>query len=256
MSDSDSNKVALITGASAGIGRSTAIALANAGYDLILLARRVSKLRVLAAELSDTPTHLIACDINDRESLQVELDSLPKDFSEIDVLVNNAGLALGLATADKTKWSDWQTMIETNCMSLAFMTRQILPKMVERNSGYIINLGSAAGSYAYKGGNVYGASKAFVEHFSISLRSDLLGTKVRVCNLVPGLVGGTEFSNIRFHGDDDTAAAVYQGCEPLTPEDIAECVRWVLAQPEHININSMEIMPVCQAPAGLAVDKI
>ncbi len=252
---SSPNKTALITGASVGLGRAIALELANNGYQLILLARRTEKLQALAAELVDTPTHLIACDINDRESLLVELAKLPADFADIDVLVNNAGLALGLVSADKAQWSDWQTMIETNCMSLAFMTRQILPRMVERNSGYIINLGSSAGSYAYKGGNVYGASKAFVEHFSISLRSDLLGTKVRVCNLVPGLIGGTEFSNIRFHGDDDFAAAVYQGCEALTPEDIAESVRWVLAQPAHVNINSMEIMPVCQAPAGLAVDK-
>lgn len=250
-----SNKTALITGASAGLGRAIAIALASNGYQLILLARRSEKLQELAATLENTQTHLIACDINDREVVKAQLDSLPSEFAKIDVLINNAGLALGLQTADQTQWSDWQTMIETNCMSLAFITRQVLPKMVDRNSGYIINLGSSAGSYAYKGGNVYGASKAFVEHFSISLRSDLLGTKVRVCNLVPGLVGGTEFSNIRFHGDDSTAAAVYQDCEPLTPEDIAESVRWVLAQPEHVNINSMEIMPVCQAPAGLAVDK-
>jgi NADP-dependent 3-hydroxy acid dehydrogenase YdfG len=127
--------------------------------------------------------------------------------------------------------------------------------MVNRNSGYIINLGSTAGNYAYKGGNVYGASKAFVDHFSISLRSDLLGTQVRVCNLVPGLIGGTEFSNIRFHGDLDTAASVYENCQPLKPQDIAESVRWVLSQPDHVNINSLEIMPVCQAPAGLSVYK-
>ena len=211
------NKTALITGASAGLGRSIALELANNGYQLILLARRAEQLQILAKELDDTATHIIACDVNDHAKIKDELANLPHDFDKIDVLINYAGLALGLSTADKTKWSDWQTMIETNCMSLAFMTRQILPKMVERNSGYIINLGSAAGSYAYKGGNVYGASKAFVEHFSISLRSDLLGTKVRVCNLIPGLIGGTEFSNIRFHGDDDSAAALYQGCEPLTP---------------------------------------
>lgn len=252
---SNYTKTALITGASAGIGRATARSLAASGYQLILLARRQQALDDLQIELGEVNTHLIACDVNDKDALCSALDKLPDDFQKIDVLVNNAGLALGLDTADKTNWQDWQTMIETNCVSLAFLTRQILPAMVKRNSGYVINLGSAAGTYAYKGGNVYGASKAFVEHFSMGLRSDLLGTNVRVCCLIPGLIGGTEFSNVRFHGDQNTANAVYQNCEPLIPEDIAETVVWVLSQPERVNINRMEIMPVCQAPGGPVVHK-
>lgn len=249
------NKTALITGASMGIGKATAQTLASQGYRLILLARRENKLLELKAELNDTDIHLISCDINNHEELTSELLRLPEEFKDIEVLVNNAGLALGLKSADQTEWSDWQTMIETNCVSLAFLTRQILPQMVQRNTGHIINIGSIAGSYAYKGGNVYGATKAFVEQFSINLRADLLGTKVRVCNLAPGMLGESEFSLVRFNGDEKAAKAVYEGVQPLRPEDVAESIRWILEQPEHVNINSMEIMPTCQAPAGLAIAK-
>lgn len=247
-------KTALITGASVGLGRATAVALSSQGYQLILVARREEKLKQLADSLS-TQSHLIVCDVTDYARLQAMLDAMPESFSKIDVLVNNAGLALGLKTADKTDWRDWQTMVETNCMALAFLTRQILPKMVERNHGLIVNLGSIAGSYAYKGGNVYGASKAFVDQFSRNLRADLLGTKVRVTNLAPGLIGETEFSKVRFHGDIDAVEAVYADCEALTPEDIANTIQWLVSLPEHVNINHLELMPTCQAPAGLAVHK-
>jgi len=248
------NGTAFVTGASVGIGHATARVLAESGYSLILLARRKDKLDALVTSL-DVPVHTIACDINDRQQLDHELCKIPDEFTNIDVLVNNAGLALGLNTADKTDWNDWETMIQTNCVSLVYLTRQLLPAMVKRNSGYVINIGSIAGSYAYKGGNVYGASKAFVEQFSINLRTDLLGTKVRVTNLEPGMLGNTEFSNVRFHGDDTAADAVYEGCEPLLPEDVAETIRWVVSLPEHVNINKLEIMPTCQAPGGLAVFK-
>ncbi len=250
-----SSPTAFITGASSGIGRACAAKLAENRYQLVLLARREEKLAELAAELSKTPVHIIAQDINDRPALDSAIAALPAQFSNIDVLLNNAGLALGLEPADQTDWDDWQTMIETNCTSLAFLTRKLLPAMRARNSGHIINMGSTAGTYAYPGVNVYGASKAFVEHFSLALRSDLLGTNIHVCNLEPGLIAGTEFSNTRFHGDDEKAALVYQNCEPLLPEDIAEAVHWVVSQPARMNINRMEIMPVCQAPAGLAVHK-
>ena len=249
------NKTALVTGASAGIGRAISVMLAEEGYDLVLLARREDKLAGLQKELGDIQSHVIACDINDHVSIARQLSDLPPAFNRLDVLINNAGLALGLDTADKADWSDWQTMIETNCMSLAYLTRQLLPDMVARNSGHIINIGSSAGAYAYRGGNVYGASKAFVAHFSAGLRSDLLGTKIRVCNLEPGLLGETEFSRVRFHGDDAAAEAFYKGCQPLVPQDLAETVRWILSQPAHVNINRLEIMPICQASAGLAVDK-
>ncbi len=247
-------RTALITGASAGLGRAAAVALSSLGYRLILVARREEKLRELEQAL-DTPCHLLACDVTDYENLARKLSTRPEDFYDIDVLINNAGLALGLATADKVEWQDWQTMIETNCLALAFLTRQVLPAMVERNHGLIINLGSTAGNYAYKGGNVYGASKAFVDHFSMNLRADLIGTKVRVTNLVPGLIGETEFSKVRFQGDMDAVDAVYANCEALTPQDIANTIEWVVSQPQHVNINRLEIMPTCQAPAGLAVHK-
>lgn len=247
-------KTALITGASVGIGRAIAHALAADNYQLILLARRIHKLTELANELT-VPCHQVACDITDQTAVDEALDSLPGEFQKIDVLVNNAGLALGLAPADQSDWNDWQTMIETNCLALAYMTRKILPTMRAANAGYVVNVGSTAGSYAYQGGNVYGASKAFVEHFTMGLRSDLLGSNVRVCHISPGLVKGTEFSNVRFHGDTQAVNRLYEGCEPLVPTDVAESVRWVLAQPEHVNINHLEIMPTCQAPAGLAVAK-
>ena len=247
------NKVALITGASVGIGRATAFALSEAGYDLILLARREEKLLELASTLSTINSHVIACDINDHHRIKENLDKLPEEFQKIDVLVNNAGLALGLEPANQSDWSDWQTMIETNCLSLAFITRQILPGMVERNSGHVINIGSTAGSYQYRGGNVYGATKAFVDQFSMNLLTDLLGTKVRATLLAPGMLAETEFSLVRFHGDEKQAENVYAGHQALKPEDVANSVRWVVSQPEHVNINRLEIMPTCQAPAGLAV---
>ena len=250
-----SKPTALITGASAGIGRAIATTLAAEGYRLILMARREEKLLALQEQLKDTPCHLIAADVRDQAAVSTALSELPTDFAEIDVLINNAGLALGLAPADQTDWQDWQTMIDTNCTALAYLTRQVLPGMRQRNRGIIINMGSTAGTYAYPGVNMYGASKAFVEHFSLALRADLLGTNVRVCNLEPGLVSGTEFSNIRFDGDDQRAAEMYTNCEPLLPEDVAEAVRWVVSQPQRVNINRMEMMPVCQAPAGLSVAK-
>ena len=248
-------KTALITGASVGIGRATAHALAEDGYQLILLARRGQKLAELASELPNTPCHLIACDINDKPAIDAALKALPKQFQVIDVLVNNAGLALGVEPTEDTLWEDWLTMIETNCIALAYLSRKILPQMKQRNSGYIVNMGSTAGSYHYRGGNVYGATKAFVDHFSMNLRTDLFGTQVRVCNLQPGLISDTEFSLVRFHGDEKAAKDFYAGSEPLSPQDVAEAVRWVVAQPPHVNINRLEMMPTCQAPAGLAVSR-
>ncbi|MBL4672610.1 MAG: SDR family NAD(P)-dependent oxidoreductase [Arenicella sp.] len=247
-------KTALITGASAGLGLATATRLSKAGYQLILVARRESKLIELANSL-ETDCHVIACDVNNFEQLTAMLDARPDQFKNIDLLLNNAGLALGLSTADKSDWNDWHTMIQTNCMALAFLTRQILPAMVERNKGHIINLGSIAANYAYKGGNVYGASKAFVEQFSINLRADLLGTQIRVTNIAPGLIGETEFSQVRFHGDSEAAGAVYANCDALRPDDIAASIEWIAGLPKHVNINQLEMMPTCQAPAGLVIDK-
>ncbi len=244
----------MVTGASVGFGAAIARQLSSLGYRLILFARRKEKLNDLNAELCGNH-HVIACDLSDLDNVKRSIDELPSEFSDIDVLTNNAGLALGLEPGFQSDWQHWQTMIQTNCTALAFITRQILPGMVERNRGHVINIGSTAGSYAYKGGNVYGASKAFVEHFSLGLRADLIGTAIKVTNIEPGLAGGTEFSNVRYEGDDARAAAMYESCEPLAPEDIADTVSWLVQQPAHVNVNRIEIMPVCQVPGGLLVHK-
>lgn len=249
-------QVALITGASSGIGKATAQKLAAEGVKLILLARRAPLLEALQSELAPlTPCHTIACDINDHTKLASLLDMRPAEFEHIDILVNNAGLALGLNPAHETDWLDWQTMINTNCLSLAFLTHHVLPNMVKRNHGHIINIGSIAGTYAYKGGNVYGATKAFVEQFSINLRADLLGTALRVTNVEPGLLNESEFSLVRFKGDSSRAEQVYDNLQPLKSEDIGNTVSWIIQQPEHVNINRIEIMPVHQAPGGPATVK-
>lgn len=173
----------------------------------------------------------------------------------MDLLVNNAGLALGLEPAHKADLEDWEQMIATNISGLTLITRLLLPGMVARNRGHVINIGSIAGTYPYPGGNVYGATKAFVKQFSLNLRADLAGTAVRVTNVEPGLCGGTEFSNVRFHGDDAKAATVYQGVQAILPEDIANTVLWISEQPAHVNINSIEIMPVAQTFGPLHISR-
>lgn len=247
-------KVALVTGASAGFGAAIAKRLANEGYALILMARRADKLSELAAHLN-APSHLICCDLRDEAAVRAAIANIPAAFAQIDVLVNNAGLALGLEPAHKADWHDWQQMIDTNCTALALMTRLILPGMVERQKGHVITMGSIAGAYAYPGGNAYGATKAFVEQFARNLRADVLGSGVRVTNIEPGLVGGSEFSLVRFKGDAEKAASIYKGANALQPEDIAESVAWALAQPAHVNINSIELMPVSQAHGPLAIHR-
>ncbi|OCG20729.1 MULTISPECIES: SDR family NAD(P)-dependent oxidoreductase [unclassified Gilliamella] len=246
--------IALVTGASSGFGQAICRKLIADGYKVIGVARRIDKLQKLADELGINFLSL-PLDITKKDAVNTILLQLPNEFQPIDVLINNAGLALGLEPAYEADYNDWETMIETNIIGLVNLTRQILPEMVDRNFGYIINLGSVAGTYAYKGGNVYGASKAFVKQFSANLRTDLLGKKVRVTNIEPGLCGGTEFSNVRFHGDNEKASAIYQGVEFITPEDIANTVSWLVNTPTHFNVNSIEIMPVAQAPAGLTVCK-
>lgn len=195
-------------------------------------------------------------DVRDRSSIEAALTSLPAEWRNIDVLVNNAGLALGIEPAQHASLQDWEEMIDTNNKGLVYMTRAILPGMIARNVGHIINMGSIAGSWPYPGGNVYGATKAFVRQFSFNLRTDLHGTALRVTDIEPGLAGGTEFSNIRFKGDDARADHVYQGVKPLTAEDVTEAVWWVATLPEHVNINVIEMMPVGQSQAGLRVHKI
>ena len=244
----------LVTGASAGFGLAITRRLIKDGHRVIGVARRLDRLQALAAELGER-FHPLAFDITDHHRMHAALAGLPAPFINIEALVNNAGLALGLEKAHQADLTDWRRMIDTNISALVELTHAVLPGLVARNKGTIINLGSVAGTYPYPGGNVYGASKAFVQQFSLNLRADLLGTAVRVTNLEPGLVGGTEFSTVRFKGDADEAAKRYQGVQALTPEDIAEAVAWVLHLPAHVNINRLELMPVAQSFAALSIHR-
>ena len=242
----------LITGASAGFGEAMCHAFTAAGFNVVGAARRMEKLQALAEELGGS-FYPLQMDVADTSSVPAALQSLPEGFREIDCLINNAGLALGLDSADKADFADWQTMIQTNIVGLTFLTRQILPQMVERKSGYIINIGSIAGNYPYPGGNVYGATKAFVRQFSLNLRADLAGTGIRVTDIEPGLCGGTEFSDVRFKGDDERAAGVYENIRFIRPEDIADTALWLYRRPAHMNVNTIEIMPVAQSFGALPV---
>lgn len=242
----------LITGASAGFGEAMCRAFTAAGFNVVGAARRMEKLQALAEEVGGS-FYPLQMDVADTSSVPAALQSLPEGFREIDCLINNAGLALGLDSADKADFADWQTMIQTNIVGLTFLTRQILPQMVERKSGYIINIGSIAGNYPYPGGNVYGATKAFVRQFSLNLRADLAGTGIRVTDIEPGLCGGTEFSNVRFKGDDERAAGVYENIRFIRPEDIADTALWLYRRPAHMNVNTIEIMPVAQSFGALPV---
>lgn len=247
-------KTICITGATSGFGRACAERFAAEGWRLILTGRRVDRLQALQAQLGAVPVHAVELDVRDFSAVEGMVRDLPQDFQAIDVLVNNAGLALGLEGAHRTDIRDWDTMIDTNIKGLCYLTRCILPGMVDRNQGHIINMGSIAGNYPYPGGNVYGATKAFVKQFSRNLLTDLNHTRVRVTNIEPGL-SESEFSVVRFHGDKDKADAVYKGTEPLRPVDIAEIVHWVTSVPPHVNINTVEVMPVCQSCGPLAIHR-
>ena len=237
--------IVFITGATAGFGAAMARIFVRNGHQVIISGRRAERLQALAAELGAAALPVVL-DVTDKASIKAALDGLPAAWQTIDVLINNAGLALNVAPAHEASLEDWDTMIATNISGLVAMTRALLPAMVARNSGTIINLGSVAGHYPYPGGNVYGATKAFVEQFTLNLRADLAGTGVRATNLAPGLCGGTEFSNVRFKGDDAAAAKVYEGTTPLTAQDIAETAYWIATLPPHINVNILELMPTCQ----------
>ncbi len=240
----------LITGASAGFGAAIARRFLDAGSRVIAVARRREKLEALGG---GDRLHAVAADVTDRAALAVALADLPEDFAAIDCLVNNAGLALGLGPAQDADPDDWDRMIDTNCRALVQLTRAVLPGMIARGRGHVINMGSVAGTYPYPGGNVYGATKAFVQQFSLNLRSDLIGTPIRVSCIEPGMVGGTEFSAVRFGGDEGKAAAVYRGLTPLDADDIAETVWWTTNLPAHFNVNTIEIMPVAQSFAPFQV---
>ncbi|OGU16715.1 MAG: NAD(P)-dependent oxidoreductase [Geobacteraceae bacterium GWC2_53_11] len=250
-----SGKTIFITGASSGFGAACASIFAADGNRLVLTARRIDPLLKLQKELAPhADIHIIPLDVRDREAVQGAVEGLPERFRTIDILINNAGLALGLEPAHQVNLDDWDTMVDTNIKGVMYCTRFILPGMVERNRGHIVNISSTAGAWPYPGGNVYGGTKAFVTQFSRNLRCDLLGTRVRVSCIQPGMAE-TEFSKVRFKGDDDKAADVYQGTEPLTAEDIAETVRWVTSQPPHVNVNTLELMSIDQAWGPFAINR-
>lgn len=244
----------LVTGATAGFGQAISRRLIADGHTVIATGRRLERLQELAAELGDK---LIprAMDVTKRGDVEASFAWAEGAVGQIDGLINNAGLALGIEPADRSSLDEWETMIDTNIKGLIYCTRAALPGMVARNHGAVINLGSIAGTYPYPGGNVYGATKAFVHQFSLNLRSDLVGKKVRVSSIEPGLCGGTEFSQTRFRGDAEKATAVYQGTTPLNADDIANTVSWLLSLPEHVNINAIEMMPICQAPGPLTIKR-
>ena len=244
-------RTALITGATSGFGAAAVRRFVAAGWRVIATGRRADRLQALVDEPGADKVHAAAFDIRDETALDAALDALPAGFRDIDLLVNNAGLALGTAPAQQASLEDWRTMIETNVLALVTVTRRLLPLLVERK-GAIINIGSIAGSYPYPGGNTYGGTKAFVRQFSLGLRSDLHGTGVRVTDIEPGMAE-TEFTLVRTHGDQAASDKLYAGAQPMTADDIAEQIFYVATLPPHLNINRLEIMPVTQSFAGFQV---
>ena len=244
-------RTALITGATSGFGAAAVRRFVAAGWRVIATGRRADRLQALVDELGADKVHAAAFDIRDETALDAALDALPAAFRDIDLLVNNAGLALGTAPAQQASLDDWRTMIETNVLALVTVTRRLLPLLVERK-GAIINIGSIAGSYPYPGGNTYGGTKAFGRQFSLGLRSDLHGTGVRVTDIEPGMAE-TEFTLVRTHGDQAASDKLYAGAQPMTADDIAEQIFYVATLPPHLNINRLEIMPVTQSFAGFQV---
>jgi len=246
------NKIVLITGASSGIGAACARKFAEQGVRLILAARRLERLKKLAAGLS-VETHLIQLDVRDREAVEKVIGSLPSEWKTIDILVNNAGLSRGLDKLHEGRIDDWEEMIDTNVKGLLYVSRAVIPGMVARSRGHIINVGSIAGHEVYPGGNVYCATKHAVDALSKGMRIDLVDTPIRVSTVSPGLVQ-TEFSQVRFRGDIERAKKVYQGYAPLTGDDIAEAIVWIADRPPHVQVAEIIIFPTAQASA-VVVDK-
>ena len=245
-------KTAFVTGATSGFGEAIARRLSQEGYKIVALARREDRLKKLANELGDT--HIIVADIRDKEAVFKAVESLPDKFKDIEVLVNNAGMALGLEKTIDAKVEDFEAMIDTNVKGLIYSTKAVLPLLYKQEKGYIFNLGSTAGSWPYPGSNVYGATKAFVKQFSLNLRNDLVGTNIRVTNIEPGLCK-TEFSEVRFKGDKAKADSIYEHTNFITAEDIATILLNCLNMPESVNINRVEVMANTQTWAGLAIEK-
>ncbi|MBV8939781.1 MAG: SDR family oxidoreductase [Alphaproteobacteria bacterium] len=242
-----------ITGATSGFGEACARRAVREGAKVVIAGRRQERLHALEQELGDAAL-AVRLDVRDPEAVRRAFDALPSPFDAIDALVNNAGLALNLAPLQDVPPEELETMVDTNIKGMIYCTRAALPGMIARNRGHIVNIGSTAGSYPYPGAHVYGGTKAFVKQFSLNLRADLLGKRIRVTAVEPGMAE-TEFSLTRFHGDRAQAAAVYDGLTPLSPSDVAETIWWVLTRPPHVNVNRIELMPVMQAFSALAVHR-
>jgi 3-hydroxy acid dehydrogenase/malonic semialdehyde reductase len=240
----------LVTGATAGFGAAVCRRFAGAGAKVIATGRRAERLQALQAELG-AACHTIRLDVRDRDAVEAAVATLPPPFRRVNVAVANAGLALGLEPAQAADLDDWDAMIATNVNGLTYTARAVLPGMVERDEGHLVLIGSVAGDYPYAGGNVYGATKAFVKQFALNLRCDLLGSNVRVTTIEPGMAE-TEFAVVRFKGDAEKTAAGYQGLTPMSADDIAETIFWTCTLPRHLNINRMQMMPIMQAFAGYA----
>lgn len=247
------NKTILITGASSGFGKATAEVLASAGYRLILVARRNELLEKLKHDLK-TDVFVASLDITNKTTVAKFFEELPKEYKNIDVLINNAGLARGLDAAQDAQIEDWEEMVDINIKGLLYMTREVLEAMKKKNNGHVVNIGSIAGTVPYKAGNVYGASKAFVRQFSRNLRADLFGTDIKVTNIEPG-IAETEFSIVRFKGDTEKAKKVYEGTRALEAIDIANTIKWVIEQPLRVNIDNIEIMPIDQTFGGMVINR-
>jgi 3-hydroxy acid dehydrogenase/malonic semialdehyde reductase len=251
---SDTNIMTVfITGATAGFGEATARLFIREGHKVIGTGRRQERLDALAKELGEK-FHGVCLDVRDNDAVKAAVASLPGNFALVDVLVNNAGLALGLEPVQEAHMGDWETMVDTNIKGMLYCTRALLPGMVERDRGHVINLGSVAGTYPYPGGNVYGATKAFVHQFSLAIRADLLGRNVRVTSVEPGLAE-TEFSLVRFKGDSGKAKTPYAGLQPLTGADIADIIHYVATVPAHVNVNVIEVMATMQAFSPFAFSR-
>ncbi|WP_058836226.1 SDR family NAD(P)-dependent oxidoreductase [Luteimonas abyssi] len=243
----------LITGATAGFGRATVERFASAGWRVVACGRRADRLQALVDAYGPERLHPAAFDIRDADAMDAALDALPEGFRDIDVLVNNAGLALGTAPAQRADLMQWRQMIDTNITALATLTHRLLPTLIARR-GAILNVSSIAANWPYPGGNVYGGTKAFVTQFSLGLRSDLHGTGVRVTSIEPGMAE-TEFTLVRTGGDQAASDALYAGAHPITPADIAETLWWVANLPPHLNVNRLEVMPVSQSLAGFQIHR-
>lgn len=252
------NKIVFITGASSGIGKATALHCAAAGADLLICARRTEKVESLAAEIRTTygvKSHAFHLDVRNQTDVEQAIASLPAEWKNISLLVNNAGLSRGMDTIQEGSIADWNEMIDTNVKGLLFVTRAVLPGMIARKAGHIINIGSAAGHWVYPKGNVYNASKFAVKALNEGMKMDLLGTPIRVTSVDPGLLE-TEFSMVRFRGDAEKAKKVYQGLTPLSPDDIAETIVWAATRPAHVNISTVVMMPTDQATPSMVHRKI